>query len=207
MINPFTTAGLLGFLCVTPLMAAPFTITGGAATDADGFFNFTLSGDTGSRSAILGYWENEEAANGVDFLSTSFTDPNATYSVSPGLLTMNSIGFRERSAFFTVSDPTFAFEVGSTDGTSEARRGYSFSFEVGEVFNPDNSIAGFDLNRVALIIAPMTTISFGEGAATVSGSPLSLVPLPASAPMFGAALVALGGIGYAAKRKKAAAAA
>lgn len=36
---------------------------------------------------------------------------------------------------------------------------------------------------------------------------LSAVPLPASAPMFGAALIALGAVGYAAKRKKAAAAA
>lgn len=35
---------------------------------------------------------------------------------------------------------------------------------------------------------------------------VSSVPLPASAPMFGAALLALGGLGYAAKRKKAAAA-
>ena len=43
--------------------------------------------------------------------------------------------------------------------------------------------------------------------ASVSASPvLSPVPLPASAPMFGAALLALAGLGYAANRKKAAAA-
>lgn len=47
------------------------------------------------------------------------------------------------------------------------------------------------------------------GALTVSvgGANISAVPLPASAPMFGAALLALGGIGYAAKRKRAATAA
>ena len=41
----------------------------------------------------------------------------------------------------------------------------------------------------------------------LDGVSLSAVPLPASAPMFGAALLGLAGLGYAAKRKKAAAAA
>jgi hypothetical protein len=42
--------------------------------------------------------------------------------------------------------------------------------------------------------------------ATTASVTLSSVPLPASAPMFGAALVALGAVGYGVKRKKAAAA-
>ena len=42
---------------------------------------------------------------------------------------------------------------------------------------------------------------------TISNTSLSAVPLPAAAPMFGAALLALGGLGYAAKRKKTASAA
>ncbi|MCW6506685.1 hypothetical protein [Lichenifustis flavocetrariae] len=42
-------------------------------------------------------------------------------------------------------------------------------------------------------------------AITISNTSLSAVPLPASAPMFGAALLAFAGLGYGVKRKKAAA--
>ena len=49
--------------------------------------------------------------------------------------------------------------------------------------------------------------NLGALTVAVSGANLSTVPLPASAPMFGAALLGLAGLGYAAKRKKASAAA
>lgn len=46
-----------------------------------------------------------------------------------------------------------------------------------------------------------------SGDSIIGTATLSTVPLPASAPMFGAALFGLAGLGYAAKRKKAAASA
>lgn len=58
----------------------------------------------------------------------------------------------------------------------------------------------YDLSGTVLANAPGFT--GGTGALT-----LSTVPLPASAPMFGAALLALGAIGYGVNRKKATAAA
>lgn len=66
---------------------------------------------------------------------------------------------------------------------------------------------------VAVSDSPFTSVTFSSGVTSfelasivASVGQISTVPLPASAPMFGAALMGLAAMGYAAKRKKTAAA-
>ena len=73
--------------------------------------------------------------------------------------------------------------------------------------------AGGSAYVLAVESDPFTSLTFSSGVTSfelasvvASVERISPVPLPASAPMFGAALLGLAGLGYAAKRKKAAAA-
>lgn len=74
----------------------------------------------------------------------------------------------------------------------------------GDAFSGGSGGTSFDVGEDP---AFSLAAAFGDGSVLVEDVSPSAVPLPASAPMFGAALLALGAIGYATKRKKSAAAA
>lgn len=82
-------------------------------------------------------------------------------------------------------------------GSTTVAGGYGLGGGGGGSFLSDLALT--DANRVLL-----SGVNTGNGYATLAL--VSEVPLPASAPMFSAALLGLAGIGYAARRKKAAAA-
>lgn len=190
-------AGVLWSACAGPVSASPFSVSASNVTAADGSLFFKLSGDTESRTGQLFYQEDEFAPNGVDFIMTRFTDPDARFSVTGSQL-INNQNFPERSLAFTVSDPDFEYTV-DTGFNESTVTGYSFSFAVAALFAPNGSIIEYDVPSAVPILLPQTFFeAFGVD---VTGSPLSLVPLPASAPMFGAALAALGVLGYGLKRR------
>ena len=102
----------------------------------------------------------------------------------------------------TTGDTWSSLVKNNPDGYNHA---YATAYTGGVAGIPAGTFVGFE---------DLTTSSFGPGTGQpnyddedfVFTNTMSTVPLPASAPMFGAALVGLAGLGYAAKRKKAAAA-
>lgn len=106
-----------------------------------------------------------------------------------------------------------------TDLTANRIRNVALSIR-GSVTNLDASDLTFTANSISLNLSDVTvqagsSISIAIAAlstpaprmAFAEASALSVVPLPPAAPLFGAALLALGGIGYASRRGKAKAAA
>ena len=69
-----------------------------------------------------------------------------------------------------------------------------------ESFNGGHQVGGWELPRDGRLSG---SDNYGHNSVAVFS--VSAVPLPASAPMFGGALIALGAVGYCFKRKKAAA--
>lgn len=103
-----------------------------------------------------------------------------TFDVLPGLPLTLPIGI--------TSKPTIGYDVGNNFDAAYASPFFSHaSFLLGP---GTYDISGFVLKS-----------PYGGGGAAVEL--VSAVPLPASAPMFGAGLVVIGAAGYAAKRKKA----
>ena len=111
------------------------------------------------------------------------------------------------SAFYSIAGSALSFVFGSPDSYN------TISFlNTGGVFDTFTT-AGTSLsslNNYFVTIKPtaaFTGVEFSSSINALEFSNVSAVPLPAAAPMFGAALLALAGLGYVAKRKKAATAA
>ncbi|MDX7953901.1 hypothetical protein P7D22_22355 [Lichenihabitans sp. Uapishka_5] len=173
--------------------AAPFSIHIGAITGADGFANFTLTGDTTQRTGSFSYYENDQGSDFLSFISTNFTDPAASfvrsgYSSGPdGIGTTNSITFN-------VFDPKYPYTISSTDGSEQIVTGYSLAFTLSQRVGPEGTVYQYDTtlsSRTLLGSAFESDNSFAE----VSGNPLSPVPIPASLPMMAIGLLGLGAFG------------
>lgn len=168
----------------------------------------TISGwtvDSGSIDYIGTYWQAAEGSRSIDLSGsgpgrisqTFFTTPGQTYVVTfsiagnpEGAPAVKELNAEVNSVVTSdVADPLFSFNASGKTKSNMGWTDVSFTF-VGS--GQDN-------------------LSFAENSPGAYGAALDnvrvgTVPLPASAPMFGAALLVLGGLGYAAKRKAAAAA-
>lgn len=103
--------------------------------------------------------------------------------------------------------------------SSSTDTGPSFGYGLGNVFLPKGYRSGDLINSTSLFLnSSFATLGVTPGTyeykwssdeivLQIGPASVGTVPLPGSAPMFGAALLALGAVGYGVKRKKAAAAA
>jgi hypothetical protein len=164
-------------------------------------------------SNSTGYGDNVPVYQGTH--AAFFVDDNAVESIS------QSVSLAANQTY-TLSFGLFATQSGAAN---------PFSFTLADALGSDLINTYTNQNSPAMTQVPVgvwttETGTFTSGAAgnytlsfnftagptpakdlLLDGVSLSSVPLPASAPMFGAALAALGAIGYGLKRKKAAAAA
>ena len=137
------------------------------------------------------------------FEGTSYAGRAFDAVESNGSATFAASSFGQSSG----TNGTFAFVYGSPDSyntlTFNLIGGGTLALtgsNIGET--PQN---GYYLTRISGIGA-YSSVTFGTGSTNAfEFAALSAVPLPASAPMFGGAILGLAGLGYAAKRKKAAA--
>lgn len=104
--------------------------------------------------------------------------------------------FNSNSVTGIVDMPTYEFNV------PFAKFAATDTYGVWESFNGGHDIGGWSDPRLGF---PGGDTNYGHNSVAVFA--VSAVPLPSSAPMFGAALLAIGAVGYGVKRKKAAAAA
>lgn len=179
-------------------------------------------------AAVLSLVAGGAQASTITFITTdipadNFTAPNSN---TGGTVTATgSVGGQFASPFGDDTSPYVAVQSGSATynlagnslslvfGSPDSYNTISFVNSAGQVFDTFTPGVGAG---AALTTTSFLTIradgnfssvqfSSGQPAFEFSNVSVSSVPLPASAPMFGAALLALGGLGYAAKRKKAAA--
>ncbi len=112
------------------------------------------------------------------------------------------------SAIYDISGTSLSFVYGSPDSYNTI----SFLNASGDVFDTFTP-AGSPLTAAHSYFVTLTAsgefsaVEFSSSGNSLEFSNVSAVPLPAAAPMFGAALLALAGLGCGAKRKRAAAAA
>lgn len=139
------------------------------------------------------------------FEGTSYAGRAFDAVESNGSATFAASSFGESSG----ARGTFTFVYGSPDSYNtlvfNLLGGGTLSLSGSDIgATPQN---GYYLTRISGIGA-YSSVTFGTGSTNAfEFAALSTVPLPASAPMFGGALLALAGLGYGAKRRKAAAAA
>lgn len=164
---------------------APIATTSSGSYDQD----VTTSVNGVRRSPFIG---TAYAGNAFDAVRANGT---ATFSVSAFGGSNGALG-------------TFAFIFGSPDSYN------TLTFKLG-----GNTVLSLSGNQIGSMtrtgyylteisdIGSYDTVTFGSSANSFEFAALSPVPLPASAPMFGAALIALASLGYVAKRKQAVAAA
>ena len=173
------------------------TVPGGDSSTITGW---TVGGD--SVDYIGSYWQPEDGTRSIDLsgngpgtLSQSFaTTFGQTYNVSfwiagnpDGPPPTKSISAQVLSG----TDPVYSFSVAGHTKTNMGWVKENFTF----------TGTGYD----TLVFADLNSGSpYGTALDNVS---VSAVPLPASAPMLGAALVTLGVVGYGLKRRKATSAA
>ena len=122
-------------------------------------------------------------------------DLNQKFVGAIGGTLAGSVTSLQYSAFADLTNT--AFGTGEQIGVTKLLTDHAFSSSTaGELTGLTGSFS----------LTEQVVINAGSGPSLVSfDGQLSPVPLPASAPMFGAALLGLAGLGYAAKRKKAAA--
>lgn len=170
---------------------------------------YTPSGATPPYSTISGTFTFH------NFDTTVAYDSNTTVvtldSLTPGFLgspfgvTSFTSGIYAGNVFLggTANNSDYAL-----DGTNDIALGFDFSNPAAPTFLPCSAIYSCSNPPGETIVGSgyttaNTTAYFQPQSASAS---ISLVPLPASAPMFGAAFLALGAVGYGLKRKRAAAA-
>lgn len=153
--------------------------------------------------------------------SLDITGLNAGASFIHGQRVSGSTGFFGAGATAGVSDqsysgfsgPTAFGPGGSVDSTSSTGDLFSIGGSSGRIYLDTTFVSGSSLT-FSSTFAGQTFSSLGLTPGTYTYTlpsdsvtiDIGTVPLPASAPMFGAALVALGAVGYGLKRKQAAAA-
>jgi hypothetical protein len=182
-------------LCSAHVDAAPFTLQVGGPTGADGSAGFTLSGDTAGGIGKFVFREDEQASNFLNFLTTSFVDPNATFTISNRSQSVDNLGLPVRSADFLITDPAFKFVVSSDDGTQTTITGYRLPFRLSQELDPSGHIiVDYSATVSQLLIPPSSNIDMPF--VTAIGDPLALVPLPSTLPLFGSALLIAGAFAY-----------
>lgn len=158
--------------------------------------------------------KGDQVSNGVVIAKSPFSNDSTAYDAVLGGGSA-TFGLPIAAAKVAALAPIFSSDFGSGSGT------FSFVWGTPDTYNSltfvtssgvksfDGSVLGDLANGGGAYFA--TVSGLGQYGSTTFKSDLnafefaavSAVPLPASAPMFGAALLALGGLGYAAKRKKA----
>ena len=114
---------------------------------------------------------------------------------------------------FGTGSGSFTFLYGSPDSYNtlqflDLAGNVITSFTGSQLTNPNTPTGlGYQLTTISAEGFNYSAVRFETTQNSFEFAAVSAVPLPASAPMFGAALLALGAIGYGVKRKKAAAAA
>ena len=179
----------------------PKTMGLGNVYSQDGV-TFTNSFDS-SESYINWYAYGEAANYDADF-------PGSTL-VQDYYDTLNTLTRTAGGSFFfggiSLADAYNSSNGGSVDFTFNYANGTSSTSVV--TLAKRSGLQAFAFNQ-----ANVTSVSFKQDSANPTAylqfdyavvDGVSAVPLPASAPMFGAALLGLAGVGYAAKRKKVAA--
>lgn len=131
----------------------------------------------------------------LDAVYPSTTQSFFSQSMAFDAVTSVASFFNSNGVTGIVDNDTYEFNV-------PYERNSDGSFSVLETFNGGHQVGGWEFARVG---RPGGDTNYGHNAVAVFS--VSEVPLPASAPMFGAALLALGAVGYGVRRKKAAAAA
>lgn len=127
--------------------------------------------------------------------------------------TSQYVAVQNGSATYNLSGNTLSLVFGSPDGYNLISflnsSGTAFDFFQPGVDSGAGLSSGTNYFVTIQATGTFSAVQFSSGtpAFEFSNVAVSSVPLPASAPMFGAALLALGGLGYGMKRKKAAAAA
>lgn len=130
-------------------------------------------------------------------LNAVYPSPTQTFfsqTLAYDAVTAVSSFFNNNGVTGIVDDDTYEFNV-------PYERNNDGSFSVLETFNGGHQVGGWEFARVG---RPSGDTNYGHNSVAVFS--VSAVPLPASAPMFGAALLAFGAVGYGVRRKKAAAA-
>ena len=124
------------------------------------------------------YYLDAELANGSEFLAGA-GNPNFQSVILPGSNVTYDLVYSYRGKTFSqlVSDES-------------------------QYFFPSGGVSSFELEGIGNPVAANSFVGFSfDGSGTFSGELISAVPLPSSAPMFGAALIALGAVGYGLKSK------
>ena len=198
--NRILSAVLLGASCAALLSGAasaavitnrtPVDFTGGSVSIGFGTQDITFS-DNGTNLFDFNPVSVATSGGGAVTYSSFFGTPDTFFDPIRG---SGSLTFGPTTPFASLSDATIIrysaapFIIGLADTTSDG-----IHYGYGEFAGTSLVSYGFE--------------SVAGQAITISNTTLSAVPLPASAPMFGAALLGFAGLGYAAKRKRAAAAA
>lgn len=150
---------------------------------------------------------NNQFANGTHVLSAGLTNSPVTLSFSKPLeelsFSASSLRYGTYTATFSLFDGTTLLDTVVISSDLESS---------GSGPLPSIDLSGFGATRqriTSAVIAIDQPSNFFGGAVLLGpvSYTLSAVPLPASAPMFGAALLALGAIGYGMRRKQGASAA
>lgn len=138
----------------------------------------------------------------IDLQGSFTTHRTGMYIGLLGVGSIDSLDFTAESRTYTLADLGLATAIFDTNGVP-FRFALDLDSKLFDVIGANENGSDFELN-----IATNNYI-YCEDCVTFKATEVgvSAVPLPASAPMFGAALLALGAVGYGLKRKKAAAAA
>ena len=155
----------------------------------------------------------DQYENGSLVAKSPFSDPNTEFDavLAGGSATFPSFALEELAVRRLVSFSTFGAGSGTFSfiwGTPDSYNGLSFDTNSGTK-SFDGSVLGSFANGGGSYFATVsglgqyysTTFTTGQQNAFEFAA-VSAVPLPASAPMFGAALLAVGLVGYGVKRKK-----
>lgn len=150
-------------------------------------------------SNFIDYENNETPpVSNVNFAFTlTWNDATDNVGSSSGLvITENSLGFPAKFSYNLANDLLIVGSDPDLYGFSTTLNQFGFPVADATGQNPFSNLFAYEGADGAF---------YQSFDVKVTASSLSTVPLPASAPMFGTALLALAGMAYAAKRKKASA--
>ncbi|MCW6512639.1 hypothetical protein [Lichenifustis flavocetrariae] len=181
----------------------------GAAHAATVTFN-NLGGN--NKDIFTSYTENGFTVTNTDgqfFVGTNFGNPVPDIFAGPlfGPAT-DSITVTSSSGLFAFSSLDLSANSGGLEYTVTGSAGGSQVYTYSSGFAKSNAFLSVSSLNSAKVDTLKITLDVGGTSANIDNLSfnVSSVPLPASAPMFGAALMALGAVGYGMKRKAKAAA-
>ena len=165
--------------------------TGGSVSLGFGTSDITFSDISGGDPFNFNSVGVSTSGGGAVSYFSFFNEPSTFFDPirGSGMLTFDSTTqFASLPSVSTISYSATPFLIGLADTTGDGTH-----YGYGEFYG--TTLISYGFESVA-----------GQGI-IISNASLSAVPLPASAPMFGAALIALGAVGYGMKRKAKSAAA